>query len=226
MAVLLIRTILIYALLILVMRLSGKRQIGELQLSELVTTFLLSELASYPLTDPAIPFLHAAVPIFTIVCLEIILSFLATKSAIIKKLLDGKPSILIRRGVLDQKEMLKIRLSLEDLLCAIRLNGIAAISDVDYAILEQNGQISVFPKESMREVTLSDLSLKGKGSGLSHAVIADGKIIHENLNHANKTQAWLAQTLQKKKITDVHDVFLMTVDDSGDIAIIKKEKKE
>ena len=97
MAILLIRTILIYAMLILVMRLSGKRQIGELQLSELITTFLLSELASYPLTDPSVPFLHAAVPIITIVCLEIILSFLATKSAIMKKILDGKPSIIIRR---------------------------------------------------------------------------------------------------------------------------------
>lgn len=226
MAVLLIRTILIYVLLILVMRLSGKRQIGELQLSELVTTFLLSELASYPLTDPAIPFLHAAVPIFTIVCLEIILSFLATKSVLMKKMLDGKPSIIIRRGVLDQKEMLKMRLSLEDLLCVIRLNGISAISDVDYAILEQNGQISVFPKEQKREVTLSDLSLTGKNSGLAHAIIADGKIIDENLKNAKKTKTWLEQTLQKKKITDVRDIFLMTVDDGGDIAIIRKEKKE
>ena len=224
MAILLIRTILIYAMLILVMRLSGKRQIGELQLSELITTFLLSELASYPLTDPSIPFLHAAVPIITIVCLEIILSFLATKSAIMKKILDGKPSIIIRRGVLDQKEMLKMRLSLEDLLCAIRLNGIAAISDVDYAILEQNGQISVFPKEKKREITLSDLSLKGEDSGLAHAVIADGRIIEENLKNANKTPAWLEKKLKEMHISDICDVFLMTVDDSGGVSIVRKEK--
>ena len=207
------------------MRFSGKRQIGELQLSELITTFLLSELASYPLTDPSVPFLHAAVPIITIVCLEIILSFLATKSAIMKKILDGKPSIIIRRGVLDQKEMLKMRLSLEDLLCAIRLNGIAAISDVDYAILEQNGQISVFPKEKKREITLSDLSLKGEDSGLAHDVIADGRIIEENLKNANKTPAWLEKKLKEKHIFDISDVFLMTVDDSGGVSIVRKEKK-
>lgn len=224
MAVLLIRTILIYFLLILVMRLSGKRQIGEIQLSELITTFLLSELASYPLTDPAIPFLHAVVPILTIVCLEIILSFLTTKSAFMKKLLDGKPSIIIRRGVLDQKEMLKMRLNLEDLLCELRLNGISAIADVEYAILEQNGQISVFPKEAKRTVTLSDLDMQKKESGIAHAIITDGHINRESLKNARKTEAWLVKTLRAEKIRHTDEVFLMTVDDGGDCKIVKKEE--
>ncbi|MBQ7309678.1 MAG: DUF421 domain-containing protein [Clostridia bacterium] len=223
MAVLLIRTILIYILLILVMRLSGKRQIGEIQLSELITTFLLSELASYPLTDPAIPFLHAVIPIITIVCLEIILSFLTTKSVLMKKLLDGKPSIIIRRGVLDQKEMLKMRLNLEDLLCVLRLNGISAIADVEYAILEQNGQISVFPKENKRALTPSDLSLPIEEHGIAHAIITDGHVDLESLKNAKKTKDWLAKTLRKEKIRHTDEIFLMTVDDSGDCKIVKKE---
>ncbi len=221
-----IRTIGIYMLLILVMRLSGKRQIGEIQLSELITTFLLSEIASYPLTNPAIPFLHAVVPIFTIISFEIILSFMTTKSAIMKKLLDGKPSIIIRRGKLDQKEMLKMRLSLEDLLCELRLKNISAIEDVEYAILEQNGQISVFPKEAKREVTLSDIKdVKARGHGIAHALIVDGHMIKENLLAAGKSEKWTLDTLKKHKIADIKAVFLMTVDDGGEVYVIPKNKK-
>ena len=102
-AAIFIRTILIYLLLIAIMRLSGKRQIGEIQLSELVTTFLLSEIASHPLTNANIPFLYAVIPILTIISLEIIMSFLSTKSAVMKSILDGKPSIIIRKGVINQK---------------------------------------------------------------------------------------------------------------------------
>lgn len=220
-----IRTIGIYILLILAMRLSGKRQIGEIQLSELITTFLLSEIASYPLTNPAIPFLHAVIPIFTIISFEIILSFLTTKSAVMKTLLDGKPSIIIRKGKLDQKEMLKMRLSLEDLLCELRLKNIATIEDVEYAILEQNGQISVFPKEAKREVTLSDLhKVTNSGNGIAHAVIVDGHIINENLMNAGKSEKWALDTLKKHQIPNIKAVFLMTVDDGGDVYLIPKNK--
>ncbi|MBR7162172.1 MAG: DUF421 domain-containing protein, partial [Clostridia bacterium] len=111
MAVIFIRTILIYILLLVVMRISGKRQIGEIQISELVTTFLLSDIASYPLTNPGIPLLNAVIPIFTIIPLEIIFSFLTTKCACVKKLLDGKPSIVILHGKIQKKEMERLRLS-------------------------------------------------------------------------------------------------------------------
>ena len=223
MSVIVIRTILIYFLLIFAMRLSGKRQLGEIQLSELITTFLLSEIASYPLTDPGIPFLHAAIPVLTIISLEIILSFSATKSALMKKILDGKPSIIIREGVLDQKEMLKMRLNLEDLLCELRLKNIAAIEDVAYAILEQNGQISVFPKESKREITLGDLHLLPHKDGIAHAVIVDGHIVKENLDNAQKTEKWLRHELKKRRIDDIRRVFLMTVNDNGAVYLIPKQ---
>ena len=158
-AVIFIRTIVIYMLLLAVMRLSGKRQIGEIQISELVTTFLLSDIASYPLTDPAIPLLNAVVPIFTIIPLEIIFSFLTTKSAQLKKILDGNPSIIILHGKIQKKEMSHVRLSMEDLLCELRLKNIASVSDVDYAIVEQNGQISVFQKKKSRSPTQLSLTV-------------------------------------------------------------------
>lgn len=223
MAAIFIRTVLIYILLIGAMRLSGKRQIGEIQLSELVTTILLSEIASYPLTNANIPFLYSVVPIVVIISLEIITSFLATKSAAIKSILDDKPSIIIRKGIINQKEMVKMRLSMDDLLCELRLKDIASPDEVEYAILEQNGRISVFPKDNKKQVTLADLNLKGDGAGISHSIVIDGHIMDYAVKNAGKSRAWVEEQLQKKHIQNIKTVFLMTVDDKGDIKIIKKE---
>lgn len=225
-AAIFIRTILIYLLLIAIMRLSGKRQIGEIQLSELVTTFLLSEIASHPLTNANIPFLHAVIPILTIISLEIIMSFLSTKSAVMKSILDGKPSIIIRKGVINQKEMVKMRLSMEDLLCELRLKNIASPDEVEYAILEQNGQISVFPKDAQKQLTLADLNLNGTGAGISHAVIIDGHILDYAVQNAGKTTEWVEEQLRKKHIHDIKTVFLMTVDDNDTVHLVKKEPKK
>ena len=128
MASIFIRTVLIYVILIAMMRFTGKRQIGQLQVSELITAFLMSEIASSPITDSNIPILHAIIPITVILCLEVIASFLSTKSAIIKKFLEGKPSVVVRKDT-------------------------PSPAVVDYAIFEPNGQISVFPLENAPTVT-------------------------------------------------------------------------
>ena len=208
MAAIFIRTILIYLILILTLRLSGKRQIGEMQISELVTTFLLSELASVPLTNPAIPFLHAVVPILTIVSAEIIFSFLTTKWALAKKLLDGKPSIIVKRGILQKTEMERMRLSLDDLLCELRLKDIASLADVDYAILEPNGKLSVFPKNA---------------EPLSHVCVIDGEIQRETLREMQKSEVWLMNILKKHHVQDVKEVFLLSVSDQDEITLIRNE---
>ena len=211
MAVIFIRTIVIYMLLLAVMRLSGKRQIGEIQISELVTTFLLSDIASYPLTDPAIPLLNAVVPIFTIIPLEIIFSFLTTKSTQLKKILDGNPSIIILHGKIQKKEMSHVRLSMEDLLCELRLKNIASVSDVDYAIVEQNGQISVFQK---------------KEEPLSHAVVIDGILNEKLLRKIGKNKHWLNQILHENNIGDLHNIFLLSVTDGGSVTLIRQNETE
>ena len=194
MASVFIRTILIYLVLIFTLRLSGKRQIGEMQLSELVTTFLLSELASVPLVDPATPFLYAIVPIFTLISLEIILSFLTTKSAAAKRLLDDRPSVIIRHGVLCKEEMGRVRLSMDDLLCELRLKDVACIDEVDYAILEANGKISVFKKDA---------------APLSHALVIDGVIQKDALSQAGKSEEWIGRHLQKAGAENTDGIFLL-----------------
>lgn len=211
MAVIFIRTILIYILLLAVMRISGKRQIGEIQISELVTTFLLSDIASYPLTNPGIPLLNAIIPIFTIIPLEIIFSFLTTKFSGLKKLLDGKPSIVILHGKIQKKEMEHLRLSMDDLLCELRLKGISSVSDVDYAILEQNGQISIFEKNQ---------------PPLSHAVIIDGTLNQKLLHQIGKNKHWIHEILKSKNVKEYRDVFLLSVTDNGDITLIRQEQTE
>ena len=210
-AVIFIRTIIIYMILLAVMRLSGKRQIGEIQTSELVTTFLLSDIASYPLTDPAIPLLNAIIPIFTIIPLEIIFSFLTTKSARLKKILDGNPSFIVMHGKIQKQEMSRARLSMEDLLCEMRLKNIASVSDVDYAILEQNGQISVFQKTE---------------APLSHAIVIDGILNQTLLKKIGKNKHWLERIMKEKNIRDLRNIFLLSVTDSGSVTLIRQNETE
>ena len=215
MASVFIRTVIVYATLIAVMRFLGKRQIGEMQVSELITAFLLSELASTPLTSADMPLAFALVPVAVLVCLEIIFSFLPTKISFFKKIFDSRPSILIKGGKPDVREMLRMRMTLEDLLCELHLAGYSSPDEIEYAILEPNGKLSFFAKTN-----------PPTPKGIAHAVIIDGKISDYSLSSAGKSRTWLFRELKKKKLP-AGSVFLMTVDDGGSTKIItQKELKK
>ncbi len=216
-----VRLLFIYFLLTAAMRLMGKRQIGEMQLSELIITILLSELASQPILDPQIPLVGAVVPILALLSVEVILSFAVTRLPFLKPILEGKPSILIARGRLDKAEIARVRISLEELLTELRLAGIGDISDVDYAILEQNGRLSVIPKHRRRPPTCEDLSIKVKPDGIAHAVIVDSRISEFDLKLIGRDRDWLEQRLASRGV-DLNHVYLFTVDDSGKENLIKK----
>lgn len=224
MAAIYLRTIFLYVFLIAVMRLTGKRQIGQLQLSELITALLLSQLASQPLINESIPLVYAIVPILLLVSIEIILSYLSTKSNLMKKILESPPSIIIRKGIVNQKEMARVRLSVEELMCELRLKGVSSLSEVDYAILEQNGQISVLTNDANTPVKQKDMGIKGDGAGLSRPILIDGHINETVQKEAGKSDAWVREELAKRRITDARDVFLLTVDDRGATEIIRKDK--
>ena len=211
MAAIFIRTVIIYLLLLAVMRISGKRQIGEIQISELVTTFLISDIASYPLTNAGVPILNAVIPLLTIIPLEIIFSFLTTKCAPLKTLLDGRPSVIVRRGKIRKKEMERMRLSMDDLLCELRLKNVASIDEADYVILEQNGQISVFPKKS---------------APLSHAIVIDGFLSETGLQEAEKNKHWLYETMKEHGIHSLKDIFLLSVTNDGTLTLIRQDETE
>ncbi len=224
MATVFLRTVIIYILFILCLRLVGKRQVGELQLSELVTTFMLSELAVNPIQDFSIPIAYAIIPLILLLVFEVIMSFLVTKSNLLKKAFFGDPSIIVKNGVVNQKELSRLRIGVSELLGELRLKGFSDVSEIDYAILEQNGKLSVFPKVENRPVSISDLDIKKKEDGISHPLIVDGKINQSNLIYANKSEKWLNSYLARHSI-NIKDVFLLTCNDANSINIIMKEEK-
>lgn len=217
-----IRTVLIYVFLIITMRVMGKRQLGELDVGELVITILLSDIASLPITNPEKPILSALIPIATLAILEILTSTLILRSAFVKKLLSSKPSILISHGRLDKSALKKARISIEDLVSQMRQNGLYDLSEVDYAILEENGKMSIIPKARNRQPDMKDLNLATEDSGVMHILISDGIINTHGLNILNKNRNWLLAILKDHSLT-AHEVFCLTCNDSGKIYIIKND---
>ncbi len=217
-----IRTVIIYAILTALMRLMGKRQLGELDVGELVITILLSEIASLPITNPEKSMLHAIIPIATLAALEILTSFLILKIPFIKKILASKPSVLIAHGRLDKRAMKKVRISMEDLISQIRQNGIFDLEEVDYAILEENGKMSIIPKAKNRQPDLDDLGIEASNSGMMHIIISDGIINRHGLHLLNKDEKWLLSILKNNSVP-IKEIFCMTSNDAGDIYIIKED---
>lgn len=223
MLTILIRTVIIYVILIATMRLMGKRQLGELEISELVTTLLLSEIASLPIANQSIPLMHALIPLITILTFEVTLSVILLKCPKLKNIASSRPSVLIRHGFLDQKELRRIRISIDELLSEVRQSGLCSLEDVDYAILEQNGKISIIPKKSAQPPSAKDMNLPLTESGIVHVLIGDGKINAYNLQLLQLTEAWLTEVLRRQKL-ELSSVFFLGMDDGGKLYWIKKEE--
>lgn len=225
MLTILLRTVIIYIILIGTMRLMGKRQLGELEVSELVTTLLISEIAAAPIGDPTIPVIYAVIPLITILTLEITLSIVLLKCPRLKNVASSRPSILIRHGKIDQKELRRIRISIDELISEIRQTGLSSFTEVDYAILEQNGKISVIPRKRAQPPTAADLGLHLKESGIAHALIEDGIINRYNLELLSLGEEWLQARLAERSLA-ASDVFFLGIDDSGMLSWIEKEDRK
>ncbi len=223
MTTLLIRTVLVYVLLIIAMRLMGKRQIGELEISDLVTTILISEIASLPITDASIPVSHAVVPIVTLLTFEVVSSALLASFPRMKNLLSARPTTLIRDGALCGKEMKQARLSADELISELRQKGITDLAEVRYAILEQNGKISVIAKAAHRPPTTKELKLTVKDTGLYHIIIDKGVFNRHNLKDLQLDQKKLERTLAARGLTP-DGVYLLMMNDEGDMEIIRKDE--
>ena len=223
MITLLVRTLIIYIFLLIIMRLMGKRQLGELDISELVSTLLLSDIAALPITTQDIPLSYAIIPIITISFFEISSSLILTKMPILKNLLSTRPSTVINKGKIDKRELLKNRISIDELICELRQKNITDIAEVDYAIIEPNGKMTVIPKAQFAQPSRKDLGIHVKETGLCHVIISDGKISKAGLTMIRKSPLWLSNTLRKMK-KDLNQIFLMTVDDSGGIHLVEKSQ--
>ena len=217
-----IRTCIIYVLLMCSMRLMGKRQIGELELSDLVTTLLISELASLPITDNFIPLSHAIIPIITLVTFEVLSSFLVVHFPYLKNFISSRPSVLINRGKPDRRAMLSARISADELISELRQQGVTDISEVQYAILEQNGKITVVQKAPFKPPSAKQLNIPTDETGISHIVVCEGKINKNSLKTLSLSKSDIEEELKKQNLA-LRQIYIMLIDDAKNVQIIKKE---
>ena len=226
MFVLFFRTLIIYFVIIACIRIMGKRQLGELQPSEFVIAILISNIATLSIEDTDIPLIGAVVPIITLMSAEVILSFITLKSEKTRVIVSGSPVVIIRNGNIDQKSMKELRFSIEDLMSQLRINGIFDIEDVGFAIVETNGQLTVYPKSESQPLTPKAVRNPKGGCDVPPMVlISDGTLCPKVLKECNLTKKWLEGVLKKEKIKE-KDIFLMTCDPYAKYYIVRKEAKK
>lgn len=217
------RSIVLYILVLAVMRLMGKREIGQLQPFELAISIMIADLASIPMTEIGIPIYYGIVPILGLLMMHIFISFLNMKSLKAREIICGRPSILIYRGKINEKELIKQRFTINELEERLRGNNVFNLGDVEYAILETSGQVTVIQKPEKRNVTPEDLDLTPEYEGIPYDLVVDGKVMAENLKELGKNYKWLEKQTEKFNIKP-EEALVVTLDAKGQIFCQKKGK--
>lgn len=223
MLILFMRTAILYIFVVLTMRVMGKRQIGQLEPFELVIAILIADLAAVPMEDKDIPLLHGILPIFLLLFFQVFFSYLSLKSIRFRRLFDGTPDILIRNGRIDEEAMYQSRYTLEELLGQLRTKGYVNPSDIEYAVLETNGDVSVIPKSQKRPVNPSDLGIPTAYEGLPTPLILDGHLVKENLRSVGLSVSWLKKELARAGVGETKEVFLALLDTQGELYVQTKD---
>lgn len=225
MLTILIRTLIVYVALISTMRLMGKRQIGELEVTDLVTTLLISEIASLPITNPEIPVLHAILPMVVLLILEIFSSVLLIRYPKLKNLVSARPTVIIQNGKLNQSALRDLRISLDELMSEIRQQGLTDLAQVDCAILEKNGNLTVLPKAQYAQPTVDQMGLQPTEDALMHIVYSNGSYSKIGLRLIGKDITWLNKQLTRRGL-DKKKLFCVTANEKGKIYWIVKEEAD
>ncbi len=218
----LIRTIIIYILVLLTMRLMGKREIGQLQPFELAIAIMIADLASVPMSDTGIPIFNGIIPIIGLLIMQMLISFINMRSLVLRSIISGKPTILIYRGKIDEKSLKKEKITLNELQERLRQNGTFSLGDVEYAILETSGQLTVIQKPEKRTVIPEDLQITPEYEGLPYDLVLDGKVMSDNLQVIGKDYNWLKKQVEKFKIKP-EEALIVTYDGKGQIFCQKKK---
>lgn len=217
-----IRAIILYIIVLIVMRLMGKREIGQLQPFELAISIMIADLASIPMTDHGIPITNGIIPILGLLVMHLIISVINIKSIRAREVICGKPSILIYRGKIDEKVLKKERFTINELQERLRGNNIINIGDVEYAILETNGQVTVIQKPNKRMTIPEDFNIMPEYEGISYDLVVDGKIMYDNLRLIQKDYDWLKRQVNKFGF-EPEQALVVTFDGKGQIFCQQKE---
>lgn len=215
------RAVVLYTSVLVMMRIMGKREVGQLSLFDLVVAIMIAELAAIPMEDQSVPLINGLLPIGTLVLMEILLSLASLKSHRARQFIEGTPSIVLEKGRILEKEMRRLRYGVEDLISQLREKGIYNLDDVEYAILETNGQLSVIPKADKRPLVTGDLGLATPYEGLPLPLVVDGKVQAENLALGNKDRQWLEQQVTAQGCS-VDQVIYAYLDSQGNVKIYRK----
>jgi uncharacterized membrane protein YcaP (DUF421 family) len=217
-----LRTVFLYLVLIAIIRFLGKRQLGQMEPSEVVVTMVVADLASISMQDSGVPISSSLVPILAVLGMEFLLSTLSLRSIFLRKLLCGKPVILIENGKFLQENIRKSRITLDELSELLRQKDVLRIETVQYAILETNGNLSVFPFPRYLPAAAGEAGVRPESQRLPYTIIADGCVYQKNLTLSGRDPAWLRNTLSRQNCRP-EEIFLLTVDDGGNIFCLKKE---
>lgn len=221
------RTVLVYAVVFLVMRIMGKREIGKLSVFDLVISIMIAEIGVFVLDDIERPLSHGLVPIATLVLIQVLTAHLSLRSRKLRMIIDGEPSVLIQHGKLDREEMKRQRYNLDDLMVQLRQNRVMNVADVEFAILETSGKLTVVekPEEKKKEEEPPvDLFDTIRYEGLPLPLIMDGKVQDANLEKLGKTRFWLKSQIQQEGVREFKEVFFCSVDHRGKLFLDKKRK--
>ena len=221
-----IKTAAIYVFTMFAIRLMGKRQAGELQPFELIIAVMIAEVASMPMNSSGIPITYGIIPIITLLVLHNVIAFITMKSEKARALLSGKPSIIIHKGVINEKELKKLNYNFNDLFEQLRIKNVMNISDVHYAVLETNGELSVMLKPAKRNLQPEDLELEPQNPGFCYDIILDGKLKPQNLKALGYNEKELNRFLLKKNIKQINKVLIATSDETGSIFIQDYQGKQ
>lgn len=220
-----IRTILLYSLVLVVMRFMGKREIGQLQPFELAISIMIADLATTPMAEPGTPITYGVIPILSLLVMHLLISTINMKSIKMRGILCGKPSILIYRGRINEQALKKENFTINELQERLRGNNVFNLSDVEFAILETSGQISVITKPGKRIVTLDDMEIEAKYEGIPYDLVIDGKVMLDNLKKISKSREWLNKEVGKFNMKP-EEALIVTIDANSKIFCQKKEDKK
>ena len=225
MLIIFLRSIVLYIIVLIVMRLMGKREIGQLQPFELAIAIMIADLAAVPMAETGIPISNGIIPILGLLVMHLLISMMNLKSLKMRELICGKPSILIYRGKIDEQKMKKERFTINELEERLRGNNVSNIGDVEYAILETSGQITVIQKPNKRTTIPEDFNIMPEYEGISYDLVVDGKVMKQNLDKLQKDYHWLEKEVSAFGIKP-EEALLVTIDGKGNFFCQAKDKKD
>lgn len=222
MGAILVRGLIIYIIVLFALRIMGKREIGQLQPYELVVTIMIAELASVPMQEIGIPIIRGIIPIIALTIGQVAISHVSLKSGFLRRVFTGKPEVLIQKGKIMEDRLYKQKYTIDGLLEQLRVMGYFNIEDVEYAILETSGEISVIPKPEKRPVTVGDLNIKSKYLGFPRALVIDASLIEDNIKKMGLNNEQIEKILKDNKTT-LEKTFLLMLNEDGGVFIQKKD---